>query len=209
MRKADFINKRIILLLAVVFPILAASEQGRVSQAIAKEAGGMKKIAMIIAENNFRDEELFQPKGIFEKNGMQVKIACASMRQANGALGGTIKPDMLVADINPDDFDAIIFVGGGGASQYWDDAVSNKLAQDALKGNKVIAAICIAPVTLARAGILKGRRATVWSSEAGQLKAGGATYTASGVERDGNVITASGPDYARKFGQEIVKALAQ
>lgn len=167
----------------------------------------MKKVLMIIAQDGFRDEELLEPKEILERNGIEVKVASTSLTQARGMLGAKIKPDILVSDINVRDFAAVIFVGGIGASQYWDDPIAHKLAQDALDTNRIVAAICIAPVTLAKAGILSGKRATVWSSEAGQLKAEGANYTGRAVEKDGNIITASGPAAAREFGNEIVKAL--
>ena len=167
----------------------------------------MKKVVMIIAQDNFRDEELFQPKEILEKNGIEVKIASTSLNSIKGMLGGKAQADILVQDIDIKNFAALIFVGGSGATQYWDDPLAHKLTKDALALDKVVAAICIAPVTLAKAGILKGRRATVFSSEAALLKANGANYTGSGVEKDGKIITASGPAAAKEFGEEIAKAL--
>ena len=167
----------------------------------------MKKVVMIIAQDNFRDEELFQPKEILEKNGIEVKIASTSLNPVKGMLGGKAQADILVQDIDIKNFAALIFVGGSGATQYWDDPLAHKLIKDALNLDKVVAAICIAPVTLAKAGILKGRRATVFSSEAPLLKANGANYTGSGVEKDGKIITASGPAVAKDFGEEIARAL--
>jgi protease I len=122
-------------------------------------------------------------------------------------LGATVKADLLISNINIKEFDVIVFVGGSGSSQYWNNPVAHKIAQDALSANKIVAAICIAPVTLANAGILKGKRATVFSSEVGQLKAKGASYTGRAVEKDGNIITASGPDAVKEFAGELVKAL--
>ncbi|MBU1999205.1 MAG: DJ-1/PfpI family protein, partial [Candidatus Omnitrophica bacterium] len=116
-------------------------------------------------------------------------------------------PDMLFTDINIKDFDGIVFVGGKGASAYFDDPVAHKLAQDSLKENRILGAICIAPVILARAGVLKGKKATVWSSEAGQLRDKGADYTGQNVERDGKIITAAGPFAANEFGEELARAL--
>ncbi len=167
----------------------------------------MKKAAMIIAEDGFRDEELLEPQEIFKRNGIEVKVASTSLSPAKGMLGAKVEPDILVSDIKIKDFDAIVFVGGSGSSQYWDDPIAHKLAQDALTANRLVAAICIAPVTLAKAGVLKGKRATIWSSEAGQLKSAGANYTGRAVEKEGNIITASGPTAAREFAEEIVKAL--
>ncbi len=167
----------------------------------------MKKAVMIIAPENFRDEELFEPKKILEKCGVEIKIASTTLDFAVGKLGAKVKPDMLLSDIDVKNFDAIIFVGGIGASCYFDDTRAHNLIKDALKGNRIAAAICIAPVIFARAGILKGRRATVFSSEEKEIKAAGAKYSGRPVERDVNIITAAGPFAAVEFGKEIVKAM--
>lgn len=179
------------------------------SCALAQEegAGHMKRAVMIIAEDNFRDEELSQPSEVLKQNNIEVTIASTALRELTGMLQSKVKPDILISDIRAKDYDAIVFVGGSGASQYWDDPLAHKLAKEAYGSNKVVAAICIAPVTLARSGILKGRKATVWSSEANQLKLSGANYTGNPVEKDANIITASGPSAAREFGEAIVAAL--
>lgn len=193
-------------LLIVLFLLIAYSfEQNALG---AEEVRTMKRIVMIIAENNFRDEELLQPKEIFGQNGIEVKIASTTLKTAVGTLGVRIQPDTLLEDLEAKDFDAIVFVGGQGSQQYFHDGLAHQLAQEAVKQNKLVAAICIAPVTLANAGLLKGKRATVWSSEADALRAGGAIYTGKDVEKDGKIITASGPLAAREFAKEIVKVIA-
>jgi len=168
-----------------------------------------KKAVMIIASSAFRDEELLETRAVLERNSVEVKVASTTLLPVKGMLQATVKPDMLVTDINLADFDALIFVGGTGATQYWDDPLAQRLSQEAINRNKIVAAICIAPVTLAKAGILKGKQATVWSSEANQLKAAGAKYTGRSVETDGNIVTASGPAAAGEFAEEIVRALSR
>jgi len=167
----------------------------------------MKKVIMIIAHENFRDEEFFQPAEVLENNGIEIKVASSRLGPAKGKLGAMIKPDMLLSEVNVKDFDAVIFIGGNGASEYWDNPTAHKLAQDAYTSGKLVAAICIAPVILAKTGLLKGKKATVWESESEQLKQLGADYTGNPVEKDGMIITASGPTAAKEFGKEIAKAL--
>jgi protease I len=175
--------------------------------AYGEEIAMAKTVVMIIAQGNFRDEELLQPKQVLESNGVEVKVASTTLSEVKGMLGVKVKPDILVRDINVRDFDAIVFVGGIGAGRYWDDPIAHKLAREAFNSNRIVAAICIAPVTLARAGILKGKKATVWSSEVEKLRKKGAIITGKNVERDGNIITASGPFAAGEFGEEIFNAL--
>jgi len=162
---------------------------------------------MIISQDNFRDEELLESKAALEKAGIEVKVASVSLNIAKGSRGAEVKPDITFSSINIKDFDAVIFVGGAGAIRYWDDPLAHKLVKDAINSNRIVGAICIGPVTLAKAGILAGKRATVFPSGIEQLKAAGAIYTAGKVEKDGNIITASGPDAAEAFGEEIAKAL--
>ena len=168
-----------------------------------------KRVVMIIAPQNFRDEELFEPKQILTEKGAEVKVASASLEIAGGMLGAEIQPDMLISDIEPDQWDAIILIGGTGASRYWEDLSIHSMLNEAVKQNKIVGAICIAPVTLANAGILSGKRATVSISEREKLADKGAECTFKDVQRDGNIITASGPPAAKAFGDAIAKALAE
>lgn len=168
-----------------------------------------KKAVMIIACNNFRDEELLKPKEVLEKNGVTVTVASSSLKESTGMLGAKVKPDILFTEIHVTNYDAIIFVGGSGSSEYWDNPTAHKIANDANNAKKIVGAICIAPVTLAKAGLLKNKKATTYSSTVADIKSADANYTGADVERDGNIITASGPAAAQKFGEAIIKALSQ
>jgi len=172
-----------------------------------KEGSGMKKVVMVIAHKDFRDEELLQPKEVLEKNGIEVKIASTELSEAHGKLGAVVKPDILFKDINLADFDAIVFIGGPGSVRYWDDPLAHKLLRDAVSSGKVAAGICSAAATLAKSGILRGKKATVFPGDSKELIDNGAIYTAAPVERVGNIITAAGPQAARDFGEEIVRVL--
>ena len=168
-----------------------------------------KRVVMVIAEKDFRDEELFEPKAVLEKAGVKVDVACTNKRQAKGTMGATITPDMLVSGINTADYDAVIFVGGNGSHQYWNDPTAHSIAKEAAASGKVVAAICIAPVILANAGLLDGKKATVWPAEAETLRDKGIDYTGKAVEVDCNVITANGPASAKAFGEALVKKLSE
>ncbi len=166
-----------------------------------------KNIVMIIAPDNFRDEELLEPKGVFEDAHANVVVASKGVISSKGMLGAIVDADMDLADVCADDYDAVIFVGGSGASVYFDDPLAISLAKSAYDEGKVVGAICIAPSILANAGILDGKRATAWSSEAGNLRDKGAEYTGNAVAQDGKIITANGPRAAREFGVKVAEAM--
>lgn len=177
--------------------------------------GGSKKmdqtrVLMIIAHENFRDEELLVPKEAFEKKGFKVTVASTDTTPAKGMLGAVVKPDVIVYDEDFAKYDCVVLVGGMGSTVYWNDSkLHQKLLDFAKDEKKVLAAICLAPGTLAKAGILKGKKATIWKSAAEEITKGGGTYTGKSVERDGRIITGSGPDAAKNFAEEIIKAISE
>lgn len=166
-----------------------------------------KKVLMVIARQRFRDEELFEPKKVLEERGAKVVIASSSLGTATGMLGATAKPEILLKDVKVEEYDAVVFVGGTGAQEYWSDETAHRIARETVAKNKVLGAICVAPVTLANAGLLAGKKATAFSSEVSKLKARGALYTGSDVEVDGNIITGESPGAAKKFGLAVAKVL--
>ena len=167
----------------------------------------MKKAVFVIAEKIFRDEEYQEPKDILTQAGIKVVTASTTTGEATGKLGMKVKPDILLKDVQLDEADALVFIGGGGAEQYFHDPLAHRLAQEAVKKGKVLGAICIAPVILANAGVLAGKKATVYIDGAGSLKEGKADYTGRDVEVDGNIVTANGPGAAHAFGRMLAGML--
>lgn len=166
-----------------------------------------KTVALVIAERTFRDEEYQIPKQILEKSGHRVLTVSTSLNEAVGKLGMKVKPDILLKEIINREIDALIFVGGGGSSQYFEDRSAHQLARKVNEQGKIVGAICIAPVILAKAGLLKGKRATVFPDGVKELEKHGAVYTGALVEVDGKIITGSGPEAAEAFGNKLVSLL--
>jgi len=166
-----------------------------------------KKILMVVAPVNFRDEEFLEPKKVFEENGFQVVVASSHVAEAKGVLGAKAKIDLDLSQVNPQDYQALVFAGGPGASVYFDNQTVLDLVKTAFNQKKVVAAICIAPSILANADLVRGKKVTSWPSEKDNLEAHGGIYTGSSVEVDGNLVTASGPQAAREYGQKIVEQI--
>lgn len=171
-----------------------------------------KKIAIIVAFKDFRDEEYFIPKEILEGVGAEVKTASNKMGRALGADGGEVEIDLLVSDLNPAYFDAVVFIGGPGCLENLDNENSYKVAKETVSKGKVMAAICVSPIILAKAGVLEDKKATVWSSALDRgpvaiLKENGAIYQDKTVVTDGKIITGNGPEASKEFGEAILKVL--
>jgi len=169
-----------------------------------------KKILLVIAQEQFRDEECFVPKQLFEAAGVKVTVAAESTETAKGMLGGVIKPDITISDTRIDDYDAIVISGGSGSRKYlWNNKTLHKLVKEANARKKVISAICISPVVLARTGVLKGKESTVFKSPdtVRELEEHGVVYLDRDVLVSGRVITGRDPASAEAFGKAVLEAL--
>jgi protease I len=186
-------------------PITERGDEERTTHGI--DSAKARRAVLIIASENFRDEELFETKFVLDNAGVETVTASSRTGVIKGMLGGSAEARILVKDIAVDDYDAIIFIGGSGAREYFDSGVAMDIAREAADKRKVLAAICIAPSVLANAGVLNGVRATSFLSERANLQKAGAIYTGTPVERDGLVITGNGPMASGLFGEAIADAI--
>lgn len=167
---------------------------------------------MVIAFRDFSDEEYFVTREVLEVAGIKVVTASTKTGVAMGSQGGEAAVDAILSEVNVSDFDGVIFIGGAGAHKHINDPKFHRLAKETLMSRKLLAAICIAPAILAEASALKGKRATVWSNALDKsavkiLQENGAIYQTESVVRDGNIITANGPEAAKEFGGIIAETL--
>ncbi|MCL4079703.1 DJ-1/PfpI family protein [Coriobacteriia bacterium Es71-Z0120] len=167
----------------------------------------MKRVVMVVAPQQFRDEEYEHPREVLRARGAEVVTASTHAGECIGRFGAKAQADAAIGEVDPEEFDAVLFVGGAGSAVYFDDERAHELARSIAQRGGVVAAICIAPSTLAHAGLLRGRRATAYPTQKDDLVAHGATWSDGPVEVDGRIITANGPDAARAFGEAVADAL--
>jgi protease I len=141
-------------------------------------------------------------------------VVVASRRQSPIRAKTTDKevmPDLLLEDVQVTDYDAIVFtcdndIGFGGGRPETD-----RIAQEAVEQDKVLAAICNAPMVLGYAGVVEGVAVTGEPSKTCKLLEAlyGATCTNATVERDGLIITARDRYASRSFVQTILEVLQE
>ena len=179
-----------------------------VSEAAANQEGGVaKRVALIVASQNYRDEELFETKMALDAAGIQSVIASTRIGIIRGTLGGIAEANILIGQLSINDYDAIIFIGGIGAVEYVANPIALNLAQEAVRNRKILAAIGTAPTILANAGVLNGVRTTSLLTERAALVLAGAFYTGTPVEEDRLIITGRDPGAAMQFGRNIADSL--
>ena len=170
-----------------------------------------KKVLMVIPHTQFRDEEFFEPKKILEDEGAKVVVASTSVRTCRGMKGGTAQSDLAIADAKADEYAGLVLCGGSSVPDvFWNDKKLQELAVAMATAGKVIAAICLSTVVLAKAKLLADREATVYflPQALEELKAAGAKYVPETLLIHNNIILAEGPPDSQRFGQAIRSALA-
>lgn len=170
------------------------------------------KVVLVIAPEQFRDEELTTPQKAFLDEGAQVKVASTRLGEAKGMLGGTANVDVVLSDLKADQIDCLVVVGGMGSPEYlWNDQTLHLLLKDLNSQGKVLGAICLSGAVLAKAGVLSGKQATVYPTPDSlkALKDGQVNHVERPVVQDGRIITADGPPAAVDFAETIIKELAK
>ena len=170
------------------------------------------EIVLVAAPEGFRDEELFVPEDVFSDAGAFVRTASTTKKTIHGSQGGSTEPDLHIEDIRVDSLNALVIAGGAGARKYlWSNEALLRKVREADEKGKIIGAICISGAIPAVAGIMNGRKGTVYPDPEAiaVLEERGETYVEKGVVVDGNIVTAAGPDYARGFAEAILALLQE
>ena len=166
-----------------------------------------KRALLIVPSQAYSDEELFGTMRMLEAAGVQLTLASSRAGVMRGMGGGVVESRVTLNQVRAVDFDAVIFIGGYGATEYYGNPLALGIAREAERGRKVLAATGLAPTTLASAGVLRGVRATGVLEEQARMQQMGAIFTGAAVERDGYIVTANGPAAVMGFGRAIIDAL--
>ena len=168
-------------------------------------------VAVYIPQHLFRDDELETVVRLMERAKIPVLIVATDTSAARGIDGLFVKPRCRLRDITPEEFSALVLIGGSGSAVSWQDTVLHNRCRQFISADRLVAAIELAPLTLAYAGLLAGKSATVFPDKycIRILKEQGCRHRFDGVVRDGNIITAAKAEHTAAFARAIVKALKQ
>jgi protease I len=169
----------------------------------------MSTALLIITQRNFNETEYMTTKNVLIKEKIKVETASITTEECIGMKGLRVKPDKAVIDALKKEYDAVILIGGSGCYELSNYPEVNEIVKRQAEKSKVLAAICLAPVILAKAGVLEDVLATVFPEDwaVTLLQQYKAHYMARDVIADGNIITADGPKSAEKFAKTILKKL--
>lgn len=167
----------------------------------------MGKKAAVLLATGFEEIEAVTPVDVLRRAGVEVTVAgIEGHNPVVGAHGIAVGVDAQIGALCADDLDLVVLPGGmPGATHLARSEAVRRLVRDLAGRGRLVAAICAAPVALQAAGVLDGRRVTVYPGFEAQLT--GATCTGARVERNGWLITSRGAGTAMDFALELVAAL--
>ncbi len=139
---------------------------------------------------------------------------CGFQREVISTFNVPIKIDVLIDDVNPNDYDALAIPGGFREFGFKDEAMHPKtldLIRRFDEEKKPIATVCVAAFALAESGILKGKKATVYHLDNGKTQKELAEYGVNVINEpvvvDGNIITSYCPQTAPFVAFKLLEML--
>ncbi len=164
-------------------------------------------ILIFLSANSFSEEEYLIIKKVFLNAGTRIFITSDSHTVCCGDNGLKVKADTDFYNVNEKNFAAIVLIGGKGSKDYWDNEQLRNIVKNFKRAGKIIAAICSAPIILAKAGLLTNIPATCWSEDKNELIKLGINYNDRSVISEKGIITSDGPRSAEQFAELILNLI--
>ncbi|HIJ86684.1 MAG TPA: DJ-1/PfpI family protein [Desulfuromonadales bacterium] len=165
----------------------------------------MPRVIMPLAPG-FEEIEALAVVDILRRAGIEVVIAGLLPGPVTGTHAITVVPDTTIDAIHADSFDLIVLPGGQpGTDNLNADPRIQALLLEFSAQNKPTGAICAAPIVLAAAGLLNGKKVTCYPTYGDRLNGG--IYEDTTVVSDGTIITSQGVGTAIDFGLALVARL--
>ncbi len=165
----------------------------------------MKRVLVPLAEG-FEELEAVTIIDILRRAGLEVVVASLAGSPVTGSHGIRLAADTPLAALIEQDFDMIALPGGmPGAEHLKNDPRIAEFIHRLHDRGCPVAAICAAPMVLAAAGVLEGRRATSFPGFLADRDR--STGAGDAVVVDRGVITSRGPGTALDFSLTLVEEL--
>lgn len=166
----------------------------------------MKKAAILI-DTGFDEREFFYPYYRFLEAEVDVDVIAATTGRFKGKKGVEAVATLPIQDAKADMYDLLYIPGGYAPDRLRKNEDVLIFVRAFAKEEKTICAVCHGPLVLLDAGLLEGRHITAYPKTREAFAASSSRFTGSGVEIDGNLITAAGPSDLPRMMQAVLKAL--
>jgi len=160
--------------------------------------------ALVLLADGFEEIEAVTIIDVLRRGEVAVTTASLTTKHVKGSHDIVVEADTLLTEVGVEVFDALVLRGGPAAKTLREDARAQASIQRAAKTGKLLAAVCAAPTALETAGVLAGRRATVYPGN--QLPS--AELVEQRVVEDGQLVTSRGPGTTMEFALKLVERLS-
>lgn len=172
-----------------------------------------KRVA-ILTEHGFEESELTSPLEALRKAGATVHIVSPQEGKVKGWKDGNwsieLPVDVLVADADPEEYDALMIPGGViNPDLTRRDADCIAFAKEFLLEGKPVAAICHGPQLLIETGMLEGRNMTSFHSVKTDLINAGVRWEDKEVVVDKGLVTSRSPKDLDAFNNKMIEEIAE
>ncbi|MCF8361417.1 MAG: DJ-1/PfpI family protein [Prolixibacteraceae bacterium] len=163
----------------------------------------MTRIAIHLA-NGFEEMEAIVPADVWRRAGFQVElVSITNDLQVYGSHDINVLADKTFEQADYTKFDMIYLPGGvTGANNLDNHEGLEKQLKIFAESDKVIGAICAAPLVLGHKNLLKGKKATCFPGFEDELL--GAEIMGESIVTDGKIITGKGAGVAMQFALTVV-----
>ncbi len=178
----------------------------------------MKSVLLLLCEGVewFEAAAFHDVLGWSGEHGLEpVQVTTVGLkREVTCTFGARLIPDVLLPEIDADEFDALAVPGGFESFGFYGEAYSEPVARLIRRFgelNKPVASICVGALPLAHAGLLTGRRATTYHLLGGkrrkQLAEFGVEVVDQPLVREGNIVTSTSPATAVEVALTLLAEL--
>lgn len=173
-------------------------------------SGALGIQTLVLTADKFEDLELIVPYFRLREEGAEVHIAAPTMEEIGGEHGYRLQPDLLIADVDPDQYALLLVPGGfpdGAPATVRKIPEAQEITRSFMAVGKPVAAICHGPWLLAAADVVSGRRLTsYWQDGVPEdIRGAGGTWEDAPVVVDGNLITSRWPPDIPAFTSEMMR----
>ena len=117
--------------------------------------------------------------------------------------------DISFADVDPNQYAAVVIPGGRAPEYIRNNAHVQRIVKHFFEQDKPVAQLCHAPLVLAAAGVLKGRKTAAYPALEPDVKAAGAQYVDSEAVIDGVMVSARAWPDNSAWMREFIHILKQ
>jgi protease I len=166
-----------------------------------------KKVALLV-ENLYQEMEVWYPLLRFREAGAEVTVVgSGSAKEHTSKFGYPVQVDKFAHEVKAEQFDAVVIPGGYAPDLMRRYPAMVSLVREAVRQDKVVAAICHGGWMLASAEVIQGKTVTGFFAIKDDLVHAGAKFVDEEVAVDGKMITSRKPEDLPAFCRAIIAGL--